>query len=156
MKAEQSIIQLKNRAENLSARAATYREKTEAEELVKITNTIIDYYNEAEQRSTLLKNATNIIQVLCEYLGIEQYDIDILKQIDAEFLRKRLLYRIDEPLRPKLLFHNICTDNTITLDTLRSMNYIKQDLSIIKGPELLLQYKQLLRECELFYMEMTK
>lgn len=164
MNPEQAILQLKNRAENLSARATTYQQRMEAEELARITNTIIDYYNQAEHQTPLLKNAFDTIQVLCEYIGINQSDIDILKEIDATFLRKRLLCRIDSEDDSYLLFHRVCTDNHIIQSMNSSIASSKECIRMIENiqelsPEnydLLCSMKKQLAEEQQLYQIMTE
>lgn len=155
MNPEQAILQLKNRAENLSARATTYQQRREAEELANITNSIIDHYNTAEQCKKLLDNAGKTIQALCEYIGIEQCDIDELKQMDANFLRRRLLYRVDQEFSPRWIFHFICTDYQIELMMNRDMKYLRNlledSISKNRGKTIPL-IKQMIQDTEHCYL----
>lgn len=93
MTTQTAIIQLKNRAEIALARAGTSKQLSEANELTNICNTIIDFYNQTEHLQARLKNAQEMIQVIGECYGIAESDIDTLKTADADFIRRRLLFR---------------------------------------------------------------
>lgn len=129
MEIETAIIQLKNRAEVAQKRAATQRQLSEAQELVNICNSIIDYFNETERQRSQIHNLQRLIHTLSEYIGVNPEDIDSIVCIDDNFLRQRLEYRLEkEGDFPHWMFHSIGVDWEIYQDTLNDINYYRHYL----------------------------
>ena len=111
MLTETAIIQLKNRVESARQRATTVRQQQEVREQEQICNCIIDYYNTTENMREQMRNLQDLVQVFCEYIGINQTDIDELKTMDAKFLRHNLARRIPTwNDSPHWMFHWLTVD----------------------------------------------
>lgn len=90
MKIETAIVMLKNRAEQAIKRSTTYKEQTAAGDLLQITNTIIEYYNETEQQKKRELNAIKLARLFAECLDIGPLDWQKIPLLNADVFRKVL------------------------------------------------------------------
>ena len=130
MTTEQAIILLSKRAEYALQKADTPDKREKAAGYADIVNTIIDHYNRTEHLQDDLRRLEDIVQVLCEYIGIRQADTDYIKQMPAVFLRNRLIYRLPESGSISFMFHKISTDYILS----ESSRRLLQELSTVILP----------------------
>lgn len=149
MTIENAILLLSKKAEFAQQKANNSALQRKANDFVEITNTIIDFYNNVEKINAELHHTNEIIQILCEYIGIRQVDIDDLKNIPAGFIRTRLAYRIPEQEMPHWLFHRICVDYEMLKNLYKQKQFIEEVIMPILKSKL--NNEVLLKEYETSY-----
>ncbi|MCM1069941.1 MAG: hypothetical protein NC038_07755 [Paludibacter sp.] len=143
MKAQEAISMLKNRAEISVARASNYYQRQEANNLVEMTNALIQLYNENEKLEKAVQSKNKTLLLLYKFFGCNKFDREELINIDYEFIERRIkLYLMkDKHLNYflsfglgffRMIFHYIKVDYHIYISSKEGIESTLSSLKIIE------------------------
>ncbi len=166
MTIENCIEDLKRRAKFAAEKADTAQKTSKAQNYVNVVNSVIDYYNYAEQYIEQYTNLRSILLIMLESSGVSEFDCSRMISIDPLFFRYHLInaiYRIlktkeenpDYRISEKRLFHNIAECWDQLQFEIKNLAKLRELRSTCNNQEIIALYDQCINDSEAFIEELT-